>query len=65
MRAVVAEAIAAGDIPEQDPDLATALVFGVVLEPVTFAAYGRLPRTMAPLCERLVNAAWAVLTEGT
>jgi AcrR family transcriptional regulator len=63
LRSVVAEAIAAGEIPAQDPDLATALIFGVVLEPVTFAAYGRLPRTMAPLCDRLVRAAWAALTE--
>jgi AcrR family transcriptional regulator len=65
MRTIVADAIAAGEIPAQDPDLATALVFGVVLEPVTFAAYGRLPRTMAPLCERLVHAAWAAVTAVT
>ena len=61
MRKVLVEAIATGQLPDQDPDLATALVFGVVLEPVTFAAYGRLPRQMAPLCERLVRAAWAAL----
>ena len=31
-------AIASREIPTQRPDLATALVFGVVLQPVTFAA---------------------------
>ena len=36
----------AGDLPDQDADLATALVLGVVLQPVTFSAYGRLPATL-------------------
>ena len=43
MRTVLERGIARGEIPAQDADLATALVFGVVLQPVTFAAYGRLP----------------------
>lgn len=63
VRKVLAEAIESGELPAQDPDLATALLFGVVLEPVTFAAYGRLPRTMATMSDRLVQAAWAVLTD--
>ena len=62
MREVLARGIASGDIPKQDPDLATALVFGVVLEPVQFAAYGRLPSEMNPLCDRLITAAWAAIT---
>ena len=44
MRDVLERAIASREIPTQRPDLATALVFGVVLQPVTFAAYGRLPQ---------------------
>ena len=43
MRAVLARAIEQAEIPEQDVDLATALVLGIVLQPATFAAYGRLP----------------------
>jgi AcrR family transcriptional regulator len=62
MRAVIASGIASGDIPAQDPDLATAFVFGVVLEPVQFAAYGRLTSDMNSLCDRLVIAAWAAIT---
>jgi len=62
IRDVLAAAIASGEIPEQDPDLATALLFGVVLEPAQFAAYGRLPGRMAPLCDRIVDAAWAAVT---
>jgi hypothetical protein len=37
-------------------------VFGVVLQPVTFAAYGRLTFDMGSMCERLITAAWAALT---
>jgi AcrR family transcriptional regulator len=59
MRTVLEKAIASGEIPAQRPDLATALVFGVVLQPVTFAAYGRLPLNLGSMCERLIAAAWA------
>ena len=37
------------------------LVFGIVLQPVTFAAYGRLPSTMGSMSDRLVTAAWAAV----
>lgn len=62
MRGVLAAAIAAGDLPDQSPDLATAITFGLVLEPAQFAAYGRLPAEMTPLADRLVAAAWAAVT---
>jgi AcrR family transcriptional regulator len=62
MRRMLEAAIDAGEIPKQDPALATALVFGVVLEPVQFAAYGQLPSTMRSMSTRLVAAAWAVVT---
>ena len=62
MRAVIERGIATGEIPKQEPDLATAFVFGVVLEPVQFAAYGRLPSDMNAICERLIAAAWAAIT---
>jgi AcrR family transcriptional regulator len=62
MRAVIERGIASGDIPEQNPDLATALVFGVVLEPVQFSAYGRLSADMKAISDRLIAAAWAAIT---
>ena len=62
MRAVIERGIASGEIPKQEPDLATAFVFGVVLEPVQFAASGRLPSDMNAICERLIAAAWAAIT---
>ena len=62
VRSVLDKAIASREIPAQGPDLATALVFGVVLQPVTFAAYGRLPINLSSICERLIAAAWAALS---
>jgi AcrR family transcriptional regulator len=62
MRKVVETAIDAGDIPAQHPALATALIFGVVLEPAQFAAYGQIPFNMGSMCDRLVAAAWAAVT---
>lgn len=62
VRSVLERAIASREIPPQNPDLATALVFGIVLQPVTFAAYHRLPSTMGPMSDRLVTAAWAAVT---
>ncbi|HEX6324007.1 MAG TPA: TetR/AcrR family transcriptional regulator [Vicinamibacterales bacterium] len=62
VRGVLERGIASGAIPDQDADLAAALMFGLVLEPVQFAAYGRLPGEMQPLAGRLAAAVWAALT---
>jgi AcrR family transcriptional regulator len=61
VRRVIANGIAARELPRQDPDLATALVFGIVLQPAQFAAYGRVKTTMTAMSERLIEAAWAAL----
>jgi AcrR family transcriptional regulator len=62
VHAVIAQGIASKDIPAQNPDLATALVFGIVLQPVTFTAYGRLSSSLTSMCDRLVAASWAAVT---
>jgi AcrR family transcriptional regulator len=62
VRGVIAQGIASREIPEQHPDLATALVFGIVLQPVTFAAYGRLSTSLTSMCDRLIAASWAAVT---
>jgi AcrR family transcriptional regulator len=61
VRTVLERGIASKEIPDQSPDLAAALVFGIVLQPVTFAAYGRLPSGMGSMQDRLVTAAWAAV----
>ena len=62
VRTVIVNGIASGEIPQQDADLATALVFGTVLQPVQFAAYGRLATDITAMSDRLVAAAWAAIT---
>jgi AcrR family transcriptional regulator len=62
VRAVIAQGIASKEIPDQHPDLATAMVFGIVLQPVTFSAYGRLSFPLTSICDRLVAASWAAVT---
>ena len=61
MRAVLARGIDQKEIPDQDVDLATALVLGAVLQPATFAAYGRIALKLEPVSDRLVAAAWAAV----
>ena len=61
LRAVLEHAIVSKEVPDQAPDLATALVLGIVLQPATFAAYGRLPSSMGSISDRLVTAAWAAV----
>jgi AcrR family transcriptional regulator len=61
VRTVLERGIASKEIPDQPPDVATALVFGIVLQLVTFAAYGRLPSNMGSMSDRLVTAAWAAV----
>ena len=62
VRTVLERGITSKEIPDQPPDVATALVFGIVLQLVTFAAYGRLPSSMGAMRDRLVTAAWAAVT---
>jgi AcrR family transcriptional regulator len=62
MHTVLVTAIEAGEIPAQDANLASALVMGLVLQPMTFAAYGRLPQAQVPNAGRLIDAAWAAVT---
>jgi AcrR family transcriptional regulator len=61
MRRVMVNAIANAEIPDQDPDLATAVALGAVLQTATFAAYGRLDAKLEPVCDRLIAAAWAAV----
>ena len=62
VRDVIAEAIAKGEIPEQDADLANALVFGLVLQPALFKVYGKIDQPMTALAERLTEACWRTLS---
>lgn len=62
IRKVVQAGIAKGDLPAMDPELATAMCVGLVLQPATFAAYGRLSGPLLPHADRIAAAAWNALT---
>ncbi|MBI5165819.1 MAG: TetR/AcrR family transcriptional regulator [Magnetospirillum sp.] len=61
VRAVVAEAMAAGEIPSRDIDVVTAMVMGIVLQTATFKAYGRIAAPMGELVPYLAAACRAVV----
>lgn len=65
IRSVVRNAVATGEIPEIEPELAAAIVVGLVLQPATFAAYGRLDGPLSIHADRLAAAAWSALTTAT
>ncbi|GLK78149.1 TetR family transcriptional regulator [Methylopila jiangsuensis] len=58
LAALFAGAMARGDLPEGDPELATALALGLVLQPAVFRIYGRL---RAPLSAHVETVSDAVL----
>jgi AcrR family transcriptional regulator len=51
---MVAGAMATGEIPAGDPGIVTAALVGVVLQPATFSAYGRLDRNLEDMADELV-----------
>ena len=62
VRGVLADAITRGELPKQDPDIATAILFGVVTQTAIFSVYGRITTPLTTLADRLAAAAWAALT---
>ncbi|MEO0392720.1 MAG: TetR/AcrR family transcriptional regulator [Pseudomonadota bacterium] len=61
IRDLIEQAIRDGEIPDQDLDLATAFVIGIVVQPATFAVYGRLPRPMVDHVPSIADAAFLSL----
>ena len=61
MRDVIAGAVREGEIPEQDLDLATGMVLGIVLQPTTFHVYGRINGGMSKRVPALAEAAFRAL----
>jgi AcrR family transcriptional regulator len=62
IRNVVRDGIARGDIRATEPELATAMAVGLVLQPATFAAYGRIAGPLLPHAPLIAAAAWNALT---
>jgi AcrR family transcriptional regulator len=65
VRRMLETAMAKGEIAKRDPALATAWVFGIVLQTATAAIYGRLAPPIMPVCNEMVGAAWRSLRAET
>ena len=61
LRAMILEAQAAGEVTMTDPDLACALVLGLLLQPATALVYGRLSGPLLPLSSTVAAACWRTL----
>ncbi len=61
IRAMVVTAMAAGEIPRRDPDLAALAVIGLVVQPATGRLYGRLDGPLLPLAPEIAAMAWSAL----
>lgn len=64
IRALIEGAMAAGEIPQRNPDLAALAVIGLVLQPATGRLYGRLTGPLAPLAPEIAAMAWGALNAG-
>ena len=62
VRDVIAAAMAAGEIPNRDADLAAAATIGVVQQPATYKLYGRFTGDLSDHRRYFADAAWAVLS---
>ena len=61
VREVIGHAMAAGEIPWRDPDLAAAAAIGVVMQAATYKVYGRFEGPLSDHVRFFADAAWAVL----
>ena len=61
VRSVIADAMAKGDIPPGDTDLATAMVMGIILQSATFKVYGRIHQPLGAVGGILAEACWKTL----
>jgi AcrR family transcriptional regulator len=61
LREVLAAGMDRGEIPGGDPDVAAAMVLGIVLQVAVFKIYRRLDQSLASLAEVLVAACWRAL----
>ncbi len=61
VKAVIEAAIADGEIPAQDAEVATAMVLGMVLQVAVFKVYGRIAAPLGDFAERLAEGCWRAL----
>src|SRR3546814_15282670 len=55
LKAVIEAAVATGEIPAQDVEVATAMVLGMVLQVAVFRVYGRLTQPLGQVADRITD----------
>ncbi|MBM4285971.1 MAG: TetR/AcrR family transcriptional regulator [Deltaproteobacteria bacterium] len=61
---VMEEGLARNEVQGLTPEVAAALVMGLVLQVAVFRIYGRLTEELSPLADTLVKAAWRLVAPG-
>lgn len=64
LKAAIEAAMARGEIPRQDAQVATAIVLGIVLQVAVFRVYGRIGRSLGSYADQLSDSAWRALGGG-
>ena len=62
LKNVIAEGMAAGEIPQADADVKTAMVLGLLIQVAVFKIYGRITQSLSSLAPTLVDNAWKILS---
>lgn len=61
LRSLILQGMKSGEIRKTDPDLMTAIVMGIVLQPATFKAYGRIRKSFRRMADELSETCWRAL----
>jgi AcrR family transcriptional regulator len=61
LKNVIAGGMAAGEIPQADADVKTAMVLGLILQVAVFKIYGLITQSLSSLAPTLVDNSWKIL----
>jgi AcrR family transcriptional regulator len=62
LKNVIARGMAAGEIPQADADVKTAMVLGMLIQVAVFRIYGRISQSLSSLAPTLVENTWKILS---
>jgi AcrR family transcriptional regulator len=61
LKRTIVQGMAAGEIPQADADVKTAMVLGLLIQVAVFRIYDRITRSLTSLAPTLVENAWKIL----
>jgi len=62
LRTVIADAMRSGEIPRNDPEVATSLVLGAIIQVIDTRILGRIAGNLSKLSDQVTNASLQLLT---